>query len=198
MQRYPKRIVFTIEPGTLLVLSICLLLIPIKCFVAWIVAASMHELAHIAVLQLFKVKIYKVKIGVLGAQIQTEPLPNRIEFISSCAGPFCGIFLSSLGRWIPRIAICALFQTICNLIPYKNHDGGRMLRCLLRIKFNEMQCNQVLSVIGHLCRICGLLIVLWIGFHLGRDVAIYILLLYLFRRIIRVKIPCKQSIEIVQ
>lgn len=198
MRIYPEKIKLSVLPGTWLLFSFCMLFIPFSWLMAWLLAATIHELSHIAVLRFYKARIYRIQIGILGAQIQTEPLNRKIEFLSACAGPLIGVILSSLGRWVPRIAICALFQTVCNLIPYNNQDGVRILRCLLRLGLNAMQCDQVLNIISLFCRIVGFLAVIWIGSCLCKEIAFYILVFYIIRLIAGAKIPCKQRQQIVQ
>lgn len=144
-----------IRSGFYIVLAGLLFLLPLKWLLSWLVAASVHELFHIAVLKRCQKEIRSISIGLSGAVIETEPLDNRIEFWAALAGPLGSLSLLSVSRLFPYIAICGFVQFMFNMIPLFPLDGGRAVQCLISrvlpirlipVAFRLMQWSVILAI----------------------------------------------------
>ena len=112
-------------------------LLPVKWLCSALVAALVHEISHIAALQMLGVGIRKIRITSMGAVIETGPVSNGKELICALAGPI-GSFLLLLGyRFFPEVALCALIQGSFNLVPIYPLDGGRAVRSLIYMVSKE-------------------------------------------------------------
>lgn len=167
-----------------------LILIPLPWMVAWLLAALVHEFFHCITTVLFGKHIYSLVIGMNGAQIQTEPLSESESLLCALAGPFGGLLLILSAPVFPRLAVCALFQTVFNLLPVYPLDGGRALFNLTKLFMREKTA----------CKLCGAVkffaLVILIVF--GALAAVWnfgllplLLALVLTLRMMKIKIPCK-------
>lgn len=184
------------EPLFYLSLAAGCLLFPIKWLVAWLAAVFVHELCHILMLKILGCSIRSVVIGPMGAVIETDPIPAHKELLCAVAGPVGSFSLLLLSRWMPLIAICGFVQGGYNLIPLHPMDGGRAVRCLIEMYFDEEMTERIMSVISWVIMI-GFIV---LGFYcllflsLGPLPLLFALLLAARTG----KIPCKTFREKVQ
>lgn len=113
--------------------ALLLLLLPLRLLWGLAVNIAVHELFHILALHLLGAELLSLRLGVLGARIHATPLTPARELLCALAGPFGGICVMLLGRWMPAAAFCAAFHTAWNLLPVYPSDGGRALRCALKL-----------------------------------------------------------------
>lgn len=177
-----------IQTQVYFLLPLIILLFPNGWIASWIAAAVIHECFHIVALILFRVRILKMEIGILGAKIETEPMPGTIEQICALAGPVGALSVLPFSRYIPYIALCVLAQSVYNLLPVYPLDGGRALRCFLisrirgeRVAFAEQIVLYSIIVICILVTVFLKLGILPILFGIG-----------LFIRYRNANRPCKQ------
>ena len=113
-----------------IIVALWVLALPLNWVGAWFAAAGFHELGHFIALKILRVKVGGIYIGATGAKIHTGCLRCWEELICSLAGPLSGLLLLGCAAVMPRVAFCALIQSLVNLIPVYPADGGRALRCL--------------------------------------------------------------------
>ena len=117
----------TIDGFFYLTISLFLLLLGPFWVGAAIFSAAIHELGHMIVLWICGQKIHGIHIMPFGARIDTSHLVGRTGICCALAGPMAGALLVLFIRWMPKIGICALIQTLFNLLPIYPLDGGRAL-----------------------------------------------------------------------
>lgn len=122
----------TVKPNTYIFVVLLLLLLPIKWVTAWLLAIIFHELCHYLTVKLFSGQVYRLTIGLGGADMECSTLPDRKRLIAILGGPLGGILLIFLGKWFPRLAICSFILSVYNLLPVLPLDGGRALQIVLR------------------------------------------------------------------
>ena len=154
-----------IKTSVFFVLPVLILFSPGKWILAWIISAAIHEAFHLLAIRLFRVKILNFEIGILGSKIEIEEIGTYKELLVALAGPLGALSIVMLSEHIPRMAVCALVQSVYNLLPVYPLDGGRVFRCLLSLRMGMQDILHIESVI--LAALCICCIVLSFAFKLG-------------------------------
>ena len=131
-----------IAAGVYLHLSLLLMILPLQYIISFLCSGMIHEFGHLCALKIMKVPIYRLRITVSGAVIETGEITPMQELICAAAGPFVGALPCMVREIFPLLAICAFIQTAYNLLPLYPFDGGRIWKsCLaiLREKKNSLQ-----------------------------------------------------------
>lgn len=134
-----------------LYLALLLLLVPLRWLLAAAISITVHEICHIVAIRAFGVPIDSIHIRLDGARIQASALTAWQEIICALAGPIGGLCLLPLARWFPVTALCAAFHSIYNLLPVYPQDGGRALRCGVKLLLNDKWADVVCRAIEHAC-----------------------------------------------
>ena len=194
-QRENKKIV--VSAGWYIMVAAMLLLLPIKFVFCWLLAAFVHECFHLICIRAYGTQVNRISVGAGGAVIETSPMDPNAEAICALAGPFSGFLLFLLIRVFPVLAICAVVQTVFNLLPLYPFDGGRVLVCmLLRIKNEHVSYLIELLLKWIILTVLVFLSVIALVVGLG-PVPLMCVLIILIRNW-RAKIPCKAEQQIVQ
>lgn len=143
---------------TCLFAALLLLNLPLRWLLSWLAAAAIHESFHILAILAFRGRIFHIRIGITGAVMEVSPLSPGKELICALAGPMGGLLLLSLAGICPTIALCALVQSLWNLLPIYPMDGGRMLQCVLCMLFGHRRGAQIGNATGNLVRMLLLLL----------------------------------------
>ena len=148
-----------ISGGMWLMLPAVLLCLPLPWVIAVFLAALVHECGHLLAIYWISGKKASMVISAFSARIPLPEMTCGAEFVCALAGPAAGLFLILLYRWIPRTAICALVQSLFNLLPVYPLDGGRALLGCLEILFSEEWADKLFRILECiiLCLLCVLL-----------------------------------------
>ena len=128
-------------------MAIGVMTIPIQWLFAWIVSVTIHELGHLIALKLCGVTVDSISLGWFGARIRSAYIVEK-EWLCAIAGPCAGILLISFSRCFPRVAICALFHAVFNLLPVYPLDGGRFVRGILELLLPYKCAHWIAGVVG--------------------------------------------------
>ncbi len=167
MQQSRKNIpTFRIRKEVYLYLAGALLLLPLRCLLAFTVAATVHELSHILMLRILRIRIYTVEFGVFGARIETACMSPWQELPCALAGPISGFALLLFFRWMPLTAIFGIFQSLYNLLPVYPGDGGRILHSCANLLLPPIAAQKVYRIIEMLFLISVAVIGIYFAFCL--------------------------------
>jgi stage IV sporulation protein FB len=126
----------------------------------------------------------RITLDGTGAIVETETMLPDQELICALAGPLGGMTLLLFARTIPETAMCALVQSIFNLLPYYPLDGGRALHCLATLLLGEHCANCITAHINIIVIVLLLAVsvFLQLQYHLG-VVPLFVTLLLFLRNI---------------
>ena len=180
----------SLNAGGCILGALCLLMLPLRWNVGFLLAAAVHELSHMMAIRIMGIPITYFEIAPQGAVIGTGAMTQWEEVISAAAGPLGSLSLLLFVHTFPELALSGAVQGFFNLLPVYPLDGGRMLRIFL---------TGFLGRAGHIAekvvRTVSLAVILVSGFLMGtffprwRICILGGILLILFRGFR--KIPCK-------
>lgn len=133
----------TISAPGCIMLAAGLLLVPLRWFLAALLAAAIHECCHILAISLCGGRIFHLQIGATGITLLTERFTGWRGAVCAMSGPAGALLLLPLYRWCPRLVFCGMAQSLWNLLPVYPLDGGRALRCILESVLPERVRNWV-------------------------------------------------------
>lgn len=144
-----------VSPGIFLLLPAALLLLPLRWVLAWLLAVTIHETGHYLALRLCRIPIYALRLTPIGITMHTGALQGRDTVLCALAGPLFALLFTVLSPVLPCTAVCALFQSLFNLLPVYPLDGGRALRAMLSklLPAHTAYCFEqiILSVVASIC-----------------------------------------------
>ena len=187
-----RKYALDLHPTFYILLSAMILILPLKWLLAAIIAAAIHELFHIAAIRACKGKVSSIAFYGNMGNISVSALSYTSELICALAGPVGGLCLLSVARWFPRIAVCAVLQSLYNLLPVYPLDGGRALRCGIKLFMQEDLADKIAKWVEIVClsAICFLSIYAAFILKLGFGAIFPIVLIFIHTKCR--KIPCKQ------
>ena len=173
---------FSVKANTYIFLAILLFIIPLRWTTSWLFAVAFHEFCHWLAVRLCGGEVYRLEIGLGGADMQCSNMSDGCRLFAILCGPIGGFLLAGMGRWFPRTALCSFFLSLYNLLPLLPLDGGRALHILFRE--NRWICvfEKIFLV---LILLLGFFCTFWL--KLGAWPLAFAAILYLRNR----KIPCK-------
>lgn len=147
MPKIRNRPVYRIKADVCFLWATMLFLLPMQWVGAIVISGCFHELCHAVTVFRCGGTVTEVEFGIAGARMTAYGLDDRETFLATLAGPCGELLLVLLGNLFPRLAICALVQSLFNLLPLTPLDGGNMLNLLLRKVCPPLQaaviCQQV-------------------------------------------------------
>lgn len=169
------------EPSVYIAAALGLLLVPLRWLAAVLLAAGVHELFHWMAIVALGGSVLKLQIGFSGARMEILPMAPWKELICAVAGPLGSLSVLLFRQWLPRTAICALIQGLWNLLPMYPMDGGRILRCILRIIMGRTW-ERVSSVVEGILKTLVISAGVMLGLRLpGMDFLLFFMLALLLR-----------------
>ncbi len=146
--------------SVLLVWGLIILWLPWRWILAAGVSIAVHELCHYGCVYALGGRVYRISLSLRGITMETSPMSPGAELICALAGPLGGLTLLLYARSFPRLALCALFHSCCNLLPIYPLDGGRAVRCVLSLLVPD-RAEQVFSVFQKLILWVTIFACLW-------------------------------------
>ena len=179
------------QPEVFIGLAFMLVLVPLPWLLGWFLAASFHELCHYLAVRLIGKDISCIEINLTGATMHAGALSERESLFCALSGPLGSLLLLFFSDVFPELALCALMQSIFNLLPVYPQDGGRALMNLAKLilpdKYVNKFCTVIeIAVLSSLFVLSSLALFLW---RLGMLPMLFWFILTI--RTARIKIPCK-------
>lgn len=107
---------------------------PYNSFWPFLLSVALHEGGHLLALWFLKRRVTGIKGSLGGFVIQTPPLSYGQEMLTAASGPAVNfLLLMTMGRVYPVMALVNGILLCYNLLPFYPLDGGRILRCCLRL-----------------------------------------------------------------
>lgn len=138
--------------GFYLMLALLLLIIPLPWLVAMFAAGGFHELCHLVALRILTGMNAPVYLSSDRACMPIPDMPIWKEMLCAMAGPAGGLLLTFIAPIFPRLALCAIMQSLYNLIPIYPMDGGRILSCVMRFLFAPPIANKIMTIVSVMIR----------------------------------------------
>lgn len=130
-------------PGFFLYLAALILVLPLPWMIAASTAGAIHEAGHLIVLKSMRIPVRSIRLEAAGARITALPATQWQELACAAAGPAIGLLVSLLFPVFPRLAFCALAQSVFNLLPLMPFDGGRILRCSIELLLGQSRAERL-------------------------------------------------------
>ncbi len=186
----------TIQPGYFILIALALLIIPVRWVVGWFGAVFFHEFCHYIALRAYKVSVFQIKIGIGGVNMQTGEMTVLQEVICALAGPLGSLLLLFLLHVYPYVSLCALAQSLFNLMPIYPMDGGRVITGICVGLIGEKKGILLSNTISGIFLALLFCVSLHLSLHYRLGILPIIISLIIITRV--VKIPCKVRQLIVQ
>ena len=168
----------------------------IKTYLMIMFFCIIHEIGHIIVGLIFKIKLEKVEIMPFGlsASFGTNFDAQNIkikEIFVILAGPLTSLALAILCKTQEAIYSNILIL-LFNLIPIYPLDGGRIVNAILHIKFGKAQADNLINKISYITMII-ITIISSIGVYYYKNLAIFMICIFLWIMVLQF---CKENSKI--
>ena len=196
MRKLSSRILFDFQPFVLICAALCIIFIPLQWIFAWCIAVAVHEMYHYFAIKLCGCQVYTVRVGLLGAVMESNVLTRWQETVCALAGPLGSLSLLLFMKWLPRTSICGFLHAAYNLLPIFPLDGGRALRCILALVLGERNGQIAEKIVGYFVKIA--LVSLGIYGAVILRLGLLPLAAVLLPIVKNIKTPCKERLQQVQ
>ena len=186
-----KHFAFSLSGSFCFFAAVAILVLPLDWLLSCMVAILVHECSHLIAIFLCTGTWEGVAFGFGGAEIYLPGLSRGKELACALAGPLGGLCLTLLAPWFPKLAVCALVQSLYNLLPVYPLDGGRAVKCLTDMLLPVSYSEFASAFLSALC-LGGLLalgVYAWLVLEFGPVLFVASLVILLKSR----KFPCKAA-----
>jgi stage IV sporulation protein FB len=122
---------------------------------AGLLAAALHELGHLSVMTLLRVKPLKIQFNPCGIDIIKSCCTGhsyRKDIMVSLAGPginlLIAMFLACFHIPATLFIIANLAMGLFNLLPIEPLDGGQALYCILCTRFGADRSSRIVAIVS--------------------------------------------------
>ena len=165
----------------------------------------LHELGHIGIAQIFKMKLDKLEILPCGfsssfyyksssnEETSTNTWLPAYEIVVAMAGPIVSLILAISFKYLDYIKISDTLRQeivysnililIFNLLPLYPLDGGRILKNILCIRLGEIKSEYIMSKTSYIMIII-LTIISSIAVYYFKNIAIFLVCIFLWNIIL--------------
>ncbi len=180
--------IITVNIQIFIIVIILILTNQIKIYTALMIFALIHELAHMFTGIALKLKPKELKINPLGISIQFEAYEQseKKNMLVAISGPLLNIIIAIICAFlnIPQetkelIIYSNILLGIFNLLPIYPLDGGRLLKAVLRNKYNFRETDKITNQITNII-VIGLTAVSSIIVLIYHNIGLLLLLLYIW------------------
>lgn len=177
--------------GVFLAAAVFVLLLPLDLLAAMLLAMGIHEGGHYLMIRICGGVVRELRMTPEGIRMEVEGLHRWQELICALAGPVSGLMMLFFLRWLPRTAICAVCQSLFNLLPIYPLDGGRALQCGSELVLPFRVAKWVCAFVERACIIGLFVLGVYSCFWLRLGLFPFLLSGWVVLRSIQGKIPCK-------
>lgn len=142
-----------ISVGFCISLALMILLVPFPWLMAMLLAALLHEMGHLLAIRILCKEHRRIKLTIGGARISLPETSHMQELICALSGPVVGFMMLFFLNVFPKLSVCALCQSLYNLLPIYPLDGGRVMKSLLYMLCSPPVASKIMSVITWIFRI---------------------------------------------
>lgn len=180
--------IITVNIQIFIIVIIFILTKQIKIYTALMIFALIHELAHMFTGIALKLKPKELKINPLGISIQFETYEQseKKNMLVAISGPLLNIVIAiicaflHINQEIKELIIYSnILLGIFNLLPIYPLDGGRILKGLLRRKYNFRETDKIINQITNIL-VIGLTAISSIIVLIYHNIGLLLFLLYIW------------------
>ena len=142
------------------------------CFLGWLeplvcayflFSAVIHELGHVLLLTILGFPIWRIRVDLCGAVMETAEMGNIQEFICASAGPiFSILFGLAMLQAAPKASLISFGLAAVNLLPLYPLDGGRMLRSFLLLWCSAEHTERIVRIVTFAICLLLMLLACWL------------------------------------
>ncbi len=137
----------SVHPSLILWLSILVYLQP-RLSAAFIMAAIVHELGHLAALTGLGTPPTHLTLHAAGASMEIPPLGYSRAVLAYAAGPLASLLLGLFWRILPAAALLSICLGLFNLLPLCGLDGNGILENLLCCHLSQSAAQTAVRILS--------------------------------------------------
>ncbi len=162
---------------------------PLPRLCAFVLAAVIHELGHVAAARLLHIDLSAMKLDVLGARLSTTGrLCSYPAMVALCfAGPLINLLCFALtlpfcsqASFLYEFCLSSLSLCLMNLIPIEGFDGGRIVHGILSGFLPIVTVDRICAFISFCSLLCMWLLSVWLLLRTGTSLTLFVFSCCLF------------------
>ncbi len=161
---------FKVSLSFLLLVLICIIFKNFNVLINYLLALSLHELAHLFIAKARGYSLKTIKLDMFGLAVDlNEKIDDNDQFAINIAGPICNFLICVLclaTYWLFPISyiylntfcFCNLVIAIFNLLPVYPLDGGKVFRALVKNDKTYKILDKIIRCLLAIISICAFVI----------------------------------------